>query len=441
MKFTSEEIAHATNGQIGVGAELATIDGATQDSRAIEPGQLFVPVVAERDGHDFIASAMAAGATAYLTHGPTPVAGGILVKDTMAALGDLASAARTRIPGPVIGITGSVGKTSTKDLLAGAMRQSIATHASARSFNNEIGVPLTLINTPDTSNAAIIEMGSRGIGHVADLCRIAQPTIGVITIVAAAHTGEFGSVENIAIAKGELVEALPATGLAVLNHDNPLVAAMSTRTEASVLTFGTSLGAAIRVRSIELDAELRATFVLDTEWGQVTARPTTRGAHMATNVAAAVGTALWLGVSIGDIEKGLTKADVSPWRMEVAHTHTGALIINDAYNANPTSMQGALASLEHLPQKRKIAVLGYMAELGPNNEATDHQNIAALAVEAGAEIIAVGTELYGVEATTQVRAAIGDIDRDTAVLIKGSRSAGLEHIAAALLAEASNTPT
>ena len=432
VQFTIQQLTDIADGRCDSGFASRTVDGATQDSRSIEAGQLFVPLVAERDGHDFIESAMASGAGGYLTHGPTPVAGGILVEDTMVALRDIARAARQRIDGPVIGITGSVGKTSAKDLLAGAMRTTMPTHASIKSFNNEIGVPLTLINTPQGSEAAIIEMGSRGIGHVADLCDIASPTIGMVTTVAAAHTGEFGSIENIALAKGELIEAVPTNGLAVLNRDNPLVFAMATRTDAAVLTFGTSADAGIHVRSVELDNELRATFVLDTEWGTVTARPSTRGAHLATNVAAAAGTALWLGVSIADVEAGLSQAQVSPWRMEVRHTTTGALVINDAYNANPTSMTGALDSLDRLPQTRKIAVLGYMAELG-ESEADDHQNIAEAALATGAELITVGTDLYGQPAALDVMAAIGSIDADTAVLIKGSRSAGLETVAAELL--------
>ena len=296
VRFTTSEIAEATGGRVAAGA--AEVDGATQDSRALKPGQLFVPLVAERDGHDFIDSAIANGAPAYFTHrqaDPEPGAVAVVVPDTTDALNDLARAARQRISGPVIGITGSVGKTSTKDLLAGAVKDTFATHWSAKSFNNEIGVPLTLINAPDHSEVAIIEMGARGIGHISTLCAVASPTVGIITTVAGAHTGEFGSIENIALAKGELIEALPKDGLSVLNGDNPLVSAMASRSNAPVLTFGSDSGTNVRVTSVELDEDLRGTFILDTEWGTVTARPPTRGAHMATNVAAAVATALWLG--------------------------------------------------------------------------------------------------------------------------------------------------
>lgn len=431
VKFSLTEIAAATNGAVADVHSDVVIDGATQDSREISRDQLFIPLVADRDGHDFIDTAVTSGAGAYLTHRSPGSGAAVEVADTTAALRKLAQAARARIEGPVIAITGSVGKTSTKDLLAGALGDAFATHASTRSFNNEIGVPLTLINAPDTTHTAIIEMGARGIGHISTLCEIASPTVGIITTVAQAHTGEFGSVENIAIAKGELVEALPSSGLAVLNGDNPLVAAMSSRTSASVLTFGTNAGNDIHVRAVELDDELRATFTIATQWGDVVAQPATRGAHMATNVAAAVGTALWAGASIAQVEKGVAASTVSPWRMEVAHTASGALIINDSYNANPTSMRGALESLAALPHNRKIAVVGYMAELGAS-EGEDHQEIAQEIRDAGFELVAVGTELYGVDPVDPL-AYLDELDDSTAVLVKGSRSAGLEKVAEALI--------
>jgi len=418
----------------------ATVDGATQDSRAVESGQLFVPLIAERDGHDFIEGAVAAGAAGYLSS-TTPGRGtAIVVDDTMTALSTAGRLARSKVVGPVIGITGSVGKTSAKDLLVGAMAANRSTHGSTKSFNNEIGVPLTLLNTPDDAEAVVLEMGARGIGHIAALCSVASPTVGIVTTVAGAHMGEFGSIENIARAKGELVEGLPSDGLAVLNAGNPYVAAMSARTSAEVLTFGVNTAASaissasVVVNNISLDDELRATFSLDTEWGAVTARPQTRGAHMALNVAAAVGTALWLGASIGEVEEGIAAAGVSPWRMEVFRGTSGALIINDSYNANPTSMLGAIDSLAQLDATRKIAVVGYMGELG-ESEGQEHREIASVLDSRNIELIAIGTNLYGtspLDAPLDARAALGDIDDSCAVLIKGSRSAGLEALADAL---------
>ena len=439
MRFTTSEIADAINGTVH-GPEV-TIDGTNQDSRTIQPGQLFVPLVAERDGHEFIGGALADGAAAYLTHEEATLpeasseATAILVANTYAGMRDLSKAARARIDGPVVGITGSVGKTSTKDLLAGALSRTMKTHYSAKSFNNEIGVPLTLLNAPDDTEVAVIEMGARGIGHIAELCEMASPTVGIITTVVGAHTGEFGSVENIARAKGELVETLPADGLAVLNGDNPLVAAMASRTSAPVLTFGHRVDSNVRIESVELDDELRATFTIASDWGRIVARPPTRGAHMATNTAAAVGTALWMGVPIEAVEAGLRTVEVSPWRMDVQRSVSGGLVINDSYNANPTSMKAALDSLGRLSHRRKVAVLGYMGELG-ETEGDDHLDVAAEARSVGAEIIPVGTDLYGVdplEGTADLLSSIGPVTGDVAVLVKGSRSAGLEVLAEELL--------
>ena len=445
VRLNIAELARAVEGSVFIDGTAydgptGEILGATQDSRALLAGQLFVPLIAERNGHDFIAGAVDGGAGAYFTS-ETPGPGtAIAVDDTMAALSAAGRYARSLIAGPVVGITGSVGKTSAKDLLAGALAASRPTHASTKSFNNEIGVPLTLLNTPDDAEAVVLEMGARGIGHIATLCDVASPTVGIVTTVAGAHVGEFGSIENIALAKGELVEGLPETGLAVLNADNPYVAPMASRTNASVLRFAVATeqapaaDASVVVREIELDDELRATFTIDTEWGTVTARPQTRGAHMAGNVAAAVGTALWLGSSIADVETGIADAGVSPWRMEVFRSASGALIINDSYNANPTSMMGAIDSLARLTAPRKVAVVGYMAELGAD-EAEAHEAIASVLSDRGIKMIPVGTPLYGSdprESPLDVQSELAALDATCAVLIKGSRSAGLEKLADAV---------
>ena len=435
MKFTASEVALATGGTVPPSLAEVVVEGATQDSRTVSAGQLFIPLIAERDGHDFIANAVEAGAAGFLTDRTIDDIGGdavaVRVADTTEALRELGRAARNKIEGPVVAITGSVGKTSTKDLLASVLSQAGPTWASTKSFNNEIGVPLTLINAAEGTHFAVVEMGARGIGHIELLCGIAAPTVGVVTTVAAAHTSEFGTVENIAVAKGELIEALPGDGLAVLNADNPLVAAMSSRTNAEVVTFGHSEGSDVRIVTTELDDQLRATFELHTKWGTITAQPATRGAHMDTNVAAAVAAGLWLGVEPAAVAQGLKDAQPSPWRMEVSTATSGAMIINDSYNANPTSMRGALASLSALPHDRKVAVLGYMGELG-ESEVSAHLTIAAEFADAGIEVIAVGTELYGIEPTEDPQLLLDAVGAETAILVKGSRSAGLEQVALTL---------
>jgi len=429
MRFTTNELAELTGGRVS-GPDV-TVSGATQDSRAVQPGLLFIPLVDERDGHDFIDAALDAGAAAYLTAREPRAGTAIVVEDPFVAMRAIAQAARRRLDCPVIGITGSVGKTSTKDLLVAILSQTTNAHASRRSFNNEIGVPLTLINAPDETEVAVIEMGSRGVGHIAELCALAQPTIGIITTIAGAHTEEFGSVENIALAKGELIESLPSDGLAVLNADVPLALAIAARSAAPTLTFGESAEADVRFRDVRLDRELRATFTIESEWGTFDATPSTRGAHLVPNATAAAAVALWLGYSAEDVQQGMASAPLSPWRMEVVRSDGGAAIINDAYNANPTSMRGALDSLAAMPAKRRIAVLGYMAELG-ESEGTEHRGIAEYAAQRGIEVLVLGTELYGLPVVDDPVAAAGTLGPDDAILVKGSRSAGLETIADAL---------
>ena len=235
MRLMASEVAQAAGGRL-VGPDV-DLSGISIDSRSVARGELFVPVVAERDGHDFIGDALSAGAAAYLTAVPPRGATAVLVDDTAVALAELGRYARSRFDGPVVGITGSVGKTSVKDMAAAAIGADRPTHASPMSFNNELGVPLTLANCPEDAEAVVVEMGARGTGHIAWLCLLAKPTVGVVTSVGAAHTELFGTVEAVAEAKGELVESLDASGVAVLNADQPLVAAMAGRTEASVLTF------------------------------------------------------------------------------------------------------------------------------------------------------------------------------------------------------------
>ena len=222
MELRTAELAAAAGGRLE-GPDVV-VDGATQDSRAVAQGQLFVPIVAERDGHEFIAAALANGAAAYLTHGPIHGGTAIVVPDTAAALQAAGRLARSHLPERVVGVTGSVGKTSVKDLLAAVLARRWTTAASLRSFNNELGVPLTLLNAPGGTEAVVVEMGARGVGHIAELCAIAAPTVGVVTRVAAVHTEVFGTIDEVARAKAELVEALPASGTAVLNAADERVA-------------------------------------------------------------------------------------------------------------------------------------------------------------------------------------------------------------------------
>jgi UDP-N-acetylmuramoyl-tripeptide--D-alanyl-D-alanine ligase len=431
MQLRTSELATAVGGRLD-GPDVV-VDGASIDSRSVGPGQLFVPIVAERDGHDFLPAALQAGAAAYLTAQPPQGGTAIVVEDTLRALQRAGHLARTRLDGPVVGVTGSVGKTSVKDLLASVLRQRLRTAANERSFNNEMGVPLTLLGAADGTEAVVVEMGARNVGHIAELCDIAQPTIGIVTRVAAVHTEVFGSIEAVARAKSELVAALPATGTAVLNAGDPRVATMAAVTDADVVTYGA--GGEVRAVGVELDHELRGRYRLHSPWGEVDVQLQVRGAHQVDNSLAAAAAALVCGLSLEHVAGGLDQAALSPWRMELATARSGAIVLNDAYNANPTSVAAALESLAALPAVRRTAVLGVMAELGDGAD-EEHAKVGALARRLGIRVVAVAAPDYGGEDVASVEEAVellGPLQSGDAVLVKGSRVAGLERLAEGLL--------
>lgn len=443
--FTAREIAVATNGRL-VGDDAA-VDGASIDSRDLAPGSLFIPIVAERDGHDFISAALDAGAAAYLTERePAAVtsstAPAIVVDDSQAALTALGVAARDRHSGHVVAITGSVGKTSVKDLAAAAISARFKCHASERSFNNELGVPLTLLNAAGDTEVLIVEMGARGQGHIAHLCSVARPTVGLVTWVGAVHTSEFGSIEAVAAAKGELIESLDATGRAILNAECAPVLAMTGLAAGQVMTYGLAPAASAETtdvfgHEVELDDALRPRFVARVEGKDQRVELKVHGRHQASNALGAIAAAVAVGVDASDAVRGLSAASLSRWRMELLRTPTGATVINDAYNANAVSTASALRSLAVLPAQRRIAVLGVMAELGDRHD-DDHQAMGALCDELGIELIAFQEDAYGKPPVGSIEAAIealGRLGEHDAVLVKGSRVAELERLAEKLVAD------
>jgi UDP-N-acetylmuramoyl-tripeptide--D-alanyl-D-alanine ligase len=437
VRFRASEVAAATRGRLA-GPDVE-ITGAAFDSRSLRPGDLFVPIVAVRDGHDFVADAIAAGAVAYLTSRPALAApqsstvAAIEVADTGDALMALAGWARTRLPATVVGITGSVGKTSTKDLIAAAVAADRRVAANERSFNNEQGLPVTIIGAAAEAEVVVLEMGMRGLGEIARLCAVARPDIGVVTGVAAAHTERVGGLAGVARAKGELVDALPATGTAVLNADDQVVVAMAGRTSASVITFGRSAGSDVRIDDLQLDRLARARFVARTPWGTVPVTLAVTGGHMAMNAAAALAVAGVLDVDLSRASVALGSATVSSMRMQVVTVEAGGVVINDAYNANPTSMRAALDALADVDARRRVAIVGLMAELDEPGAA--HREIATHAEALGVELIAVGTDWYGVAPVEpdDVVAALAPVEEGIAVLVKASRAVGLERIADALI--------
>jgi UDP-N-acetylmuramoyl-tripeptide--D-alanyl-D-alanine ligase len=449
-----------------VGGELTTGDGTvtgkvTVDSRAVAPGDLFVAVPGERvDGHEFLGAAAAAGAVAALTTRPDGALPCVVVDEPVAALGRLAAAVHTRLAAGglrTLAITGSSGKTSTKDLLGQVLATAGATVSPPGSYNNDIGLPLTVLDADGDTRFLVLEMGSRGPGHIARLCRVARPDVGVVLNVGSAHLGEFGSADGIAVAKGELVEALPAEGTAVLNADDPRVIGMAPRTQARVVTTGRAADADVRAEDVALDEAGRAGFTLVAAGARAVVRLQVVGEHQVANALSAAGAALAAGLAPDAVAAALSAAvPRSRWRMEVTRRDDGVTVVNDAYNANPESMRAALAALAGLPAQRRVAVLGAMAELGPG-AADEHVRLGRDAVAAGVDlVVAVGPDAVGIadgaRAAWAGRAggmdgAVRVPDRAAArelltevlvpgdvVLVKASRSYGLEVLAADLLA-------
>ncbi|MFE9784988.1 UDP-N-acetylmuramoyl-tripeptide--D-alanyl-D-alanine ligase [Nocardia salmonicida] len=454
IPMTLAEIAHAVTGRLdAVTDDQATVTAPTAfDSRHVEAGGLFAALGGNRvDGHDFATAAIEKGAVAVLASRPTG-SPAIIVDDVVTAMSDLAHAVATRYTGRVLAITGSAGKTSTKDLLTQILASHGSVVATERSFNNEIGFPHTVLRVEADTDFLVLEMGARGRGHISHLAAIARPQIGAVLGIGSAHIGEFGSREAIAVAKRELVEALDATGIAVLNTDDPLVAGMAAHTRAQVLRFGTTPDADVRATHITLDAGARAQFTL--HHGD-DAAPVTLGVvgeHHLTNALAAATLALSAGVEFATVVQGLDGAGlVSGSRMEVTERHDGVTVINDAFNASPESVEAALRSLATIAatDRPTVAVLGEMRELGdtaPALHATIGRQVADLGIGTlitvgglHAELMATAARDAGAAAVTHVETkdhvldllTEGLVGRDV-VLIKGANSAGLFETAVAL---------
>jgi UDP-N-acetylmuramoyl-tripeptide--D-alanyl-D-alanine ligase len=293
-------------------------------------------------------------------------------------------------------------------------------------------LPTTILNTPDDTEVMVLEMGMRGFGEIERLCRIAMPHIGVVTRVAEAHSDRVSGIDGVALAKSELIAALPADGIGILNADDPRVRAMKRVTTARCLLFGEAGDADVRVSELVLDELARPAFVVDTPWGRTTVQLSISGRHMAVNAAAALAC---VGAIGGDLSAGaaaLSKVTLTAMRMQIDRAPSGALILNDSYNANPTSMRAAIDALVDLPAVRRVAILGVMAEI--SDAAAEHRAIASYAADRCVGLIAVGTDLYGVAPSADAAAALGSLSGDDAVLVKGSRVAGLEKLAALLIA-------
>ncbi|KMS72199.1 UDP-N-acetylmuramoyl-tripeptide--D-alanyl-D-alanine ligase [Streptomyces viridochromogenes] len=426
-----------------------------RDSREVEPGTLFAAFAGERvDGHDFARQVVEAGAVAVLAS--RPVDGpAIVVADVQTALGALARHVVRRLGATLVALTGSAGKTSTKDLIAQVLQRKAPTVWTPGSFNNEIGLPLTALSATEETRFLVLEMGARGIGHIRYLTDLTPPKIGLVLNVGTAHIGEFGGREQIAQAKGELVESLPEDGAAVLNADDPLVRAMASRTKAKVILFGESGEADVRAENVRLTDTGQPSFMLHTPSGCSDVTMRLYGEHHVSNALAAAAVAHELGMSAEEIATALSEAgSLSRWRMEVTERPDGVTVVNDAYNANPESMRAALRALAAMGKGRRTwAVLGEMAELG-DEALAEHDAVGRLAVRLNvSKLVAVGGReaswlqlgaynegSWGEESVhvSDAQAAVdllrSELRPGDVVLVKASRSIGLESVAEALLA-------
>jgi UDP-N-acetylmuramoyl-tripeptide--D-alanyl-D-alanine ligase len=427
-------------------ASAVTVNAPTViDGREAEPGGLFLAFVGEHtDGHDYAHQAGQAGAVAVLGSRPTSLPT-VVVEDAEVAVQALAAhvVGRLRDGLTVVGLTGSQGKTSTKDLLAAALSRTAPTVATIGSLNNEIGVPLTMLRADTSTRYLVLEMGARHIGDIAKLSSLVPPDIAVVLNIGQAHLGKFGSRDAIAKAKGELVQGLAPGGTAVLNADDPRVAAMRSLTDGPVMTFGHGEHADVRVLDLTLDRLGRPSFTLQTADASAHIALSLVGAHQALNASAAAAAALAAGVPLDLAAAALATAALSKWRMELRDLTGGALLLNDSFNANPDSTRAALDALAAIEGKRRIAVLGEMLELGDASEG-EHHAIGKYAASRADLVVAVG------EASRPIADGAGQhavvlADNDAVIdwlrshlaagdvaLVKASRDARLDEVAAAL---------
>ncbi|MBU2665680.1 UDP-N-acetylmuramoyl-tripeptide--D-alanyl-D-alanine ligase [Actinoplanes bogorensis] len=442
IRLTLAEIAEITGGRVvNADAGLAVTGGVEYDSRKIGPGGLFVAFEGEKvDGHEYAGTAVAAGAAAVLSTRDTGQPG-VVVAEPLAALAALAHAVVTRLSNlTVVGLTGSSGKTTTKDYIGQLLARIGPAIAPAGSLNNELGFPYTVLQAGVDTRFLVLEMGARGIGHIRYLTEIARPSIGAVLNIGAAHIGEFGSVEGTARAKGELISALPAGGVAVLNADDPLVAGMAGLSAARVLFTGESDKSDVRASDVVVNGRGCASYTLHFEDRAARVELAVAGRHQVANTLAAAGVALSAGLPFDELAVALGQVGiVSSRRMDVFTRADGGTVIDDSYNANPSSTAAALHALASMAGgRRTTAVLGYMAELG-EHERSGHEEVGRLAAELGVDrLIVVGPEAAPIadgalavegwkgaatvvpDQASAVELLGGDLGGDV-VLVKGSR--------------------
>ncbi len=462
--MSAGEVAKAAGGTLVNGKTGSPVAGIATDSRTVGNGQLFLPLKGETfDGNDFVAQAIKSGAAgsfvtawnrelrAQLDSSLTDSTVVIKVADGLKAYQSLAAAERLKLNCTVIAITGSTGKTTTKDILTAMLAKKLRVVASERSYNNEVGVPATILRAGSDTDVLVLEMAMRGPGQIRDLCAIARPNIGLVTNVGKTHFEFFGSEERIAEAKGELVESIPADGLVVLNVDDYWTHKLRAISKAPVVTYGTKPSADVRASGISLDREGRPSFFLKCKAGRRKMRLPVPGRHNVYNTCAAAAVAMHLGLSLKEIAESGDDIALSGMRMELFTTADEVTILNDAYNANPASMKAALETLEAIEARgKKIAVLGDMMELGSVADAA-HFQVGEMVAKMGLDLlVAVGAKSAKIADGAMVGGMAGDrvkrcangeeaarlvrkmVSRDDVLLVKASRAMRLETVVESL---------
>ncbi|MFB3118697.1 MAG: UDP-N-acetylmuramoyl-tripeptide--D-alanyl-D-alanine ligase [Myxococcota bacterium] len=460
VTFSVEDALRWTEGTLVNGNQETTLSGVSIDSRTVERGELFHAIAGpNHDGHDFLENALDRGAAALVVERGralpnAPAVPIIAVEDTTRALGALAAGHRSEFHGPVVAITGSNGKTTTKEMCAAILSVSAPCHRTPGNLNNQYGLPLTLLGRNEADRALVVELGMNHRGEVAQLVEIAKPTVGVITNIGTAHIEFLGSQQEIAREKGDLVAHLPAEGTAVLNADDPLVLTQRNRTRARVISFGTAADADVRAADVEKIDDRGYRLEFETPEGSGSVEVSGLGPTTISNALAAAAAALAAGASVADISKGLAEYQGVKGRFERRELSGGIALVDDTYNANPQSMEAALRLLAEIKgAHRAVAILGDMGELGQTAEAA-HREVGRLAASLGidflialggrAQNIATGAVDSGMDPAHVVVAsdhddaserACGFLRKHDTVLVKGSRSMRMERVVEVIASE------
>lgn len=441
MRITASDTAHWANGAL-TGPECPEpAEGISFDTRTLAAGQAFIAVRGQRDGHGYLDDAVSRGARFLVVERGRSIEGATCVEvdDTVGALAAVARGARdvlaARNRTAVVGVTGSAGKTSTKNMVRAVLGSGFrAAHGAVGSYNNDLGLPSTIINAPDACDAMVLELAMRGFGEIARLCRVCRPNVSVLTVIGDAHSDRVGGIEGVARAKGEILEGMDPAGTAVVNLDDPWTPSLLTRLPAgaAVVTYGRGGDADVRWEITARADDGRATATFAHGGASAACEVPMPGDHMVGNAAAAIAAGIALGLDLRACVASLPSAVGEPGRMQWVTGRAGLRILDDSYNANSSSMLAALEVVAGVPAEERIAVLGVIAEVAEPSVA--HRAVASRAAELGIEVLPLETDLYGAPGMSleAVIAAVGDRGAGTVLLAKGSKVAGTGRVVRAL---------